>query len=328
MRSTNDHLNLLGIPYVSILIVTYNSGAHILNCLQRLENQTYRNFEIIVIDNSSQDDTVNKVKSQPTKKSALIELAQNIGFAEANNIGAKLARGKWLVFLNPDAFPNSDWLQQLVTATQAYPQYDFFSSCQIQYNSPNLIDSAGDMYCLSGIAKSRYHNRDIRRYGTFDEEVFGACAAAAMCRKEDFIDVGGFDKDFFAYYEDVDLSIRFRLVGKRCLYVSKAVVFHVGSASTERLSDFAVYYSHRNMLWAFLKNIPSPLLYLLLPIQILLHLYFLASYSLKGKGLLIWKAKRDAVYSIPYILRKRRKIQSLRKITSMELLRFITRCFR
>jgi GT2 family glycosyltransferase len=121
------------------------------------------------------------------------------------------------------------------------------------------LDGAGDEYHVSGLAWRRFYNHLANGYGLKPEEVFGACAAAAMYRREDFLKIGGFDEDYFSYFEDVDLSFRLRLAGGRCLYVPDAIVHHVGSASTGKLSDFVVYYGHRNLVWTFFKDMPGTL---------------------------------------------------------------------
>src|SRR6185436_1800580 len=148
---------------------------------------------------------------------------------------------------------------------QENPKFTFFSSRQIQYNRPELLDGAGDEYHVSGLAWRRYYNHIEKEYGIKPEEVFGACAAASLYLREDFLKVGGFDEGYFSYFEDVDLSFRLRLVGRRCLYVPAAVVCHVGSASSGKVSDFVIYHGHRNLVWGYFKNMPALLFWAYLP---------------------------------------------------------------
>ena len=296
---------------VSLLIVTWNSAASVPRCLDSLKKQSYQNFEAIIIDNGSTDGGVDGIKEKysnldiRTKK-----LDRNTGFAVANNIGAHMARGKWLALLNADAFPEPDWLKSLVNAAEQYPNA-FFASRQIQANAPDLLDGEGDVYHISGLAWRRNYGYPLRAKAEI-EEVFSPCAAAALYPRRAFLDVGGFDEDYFAYHEDVDLSFRLRLHGLDAYYVPQATVHHIGSASTGKLSDFAVYHGHRNLVWTYFKNMPSPLFWLYLPSHFLINLYFLLSFSVKGRGKIIWKAKIDAIKRLGKMWRKRKKIQTNR----------------
>ena len=311
---------------VSIIILSWNSGRYLPICLRALSNQSFKDFNVILVDNNSTDDSVDGLKDKWTDISIVVKkLETNLGFAVANNLGAHLASGKWIILLNADAYPEPDWLEQLITAAEENPEFNFFSSRQIQYNAQHLLDGAGDEYHIIGIAWRRYYNHFQKEYGLQQEEVFGACAAAAMYRREDFLSAGGFDEDYFSYFEDVDLSFRLRLAGGRCLYVPEAVVHHVGSASTGKLSDFVVYYGHRNLVWAFFKDMPGLLFWLYLPLHLAMNLFFLVSFIFKGKGRAIFKAKIDAIKGIPSVMKKRKDVQTLRKVSVKEVSHFMSK---
>jgi len=296
---------------VSILIVIWNSALHLSRCLDSLLEQSYKNSEIIIIDNGSSDGGIDDIKDKYSCLHIRIKkLDKNTGFAIANNIGARMARGKWLALLNADAFPESDWLENLLEAAKQYPNA-FFASQQIQANTPDLLDGEGDIYHISGLAWRRNYGYPLRAKAK-TEEIFSPCAAAALYPRRAFLDVGGFDEDYFAYHEDVDLSFRLRLHGLDAYYVPQATVHHIGSASTGKLSDFAVYHGHRNLVWTYFKNMPSPLFWLYLPSHFLINLYFLLSFSVKGRGKIIWKAKIDAIKRLGKMWRKRKKIQTNR----------------
>jgi GT2 family glycosyltransferase len=155
--------------------------------------------------------------------------------------------------------------------------------------------------------------------------VFSACAAAAIYERNDFLKVGGFDESYFSYFEDVDLSFRLRLAGGRCLYVPQAEVFHVGSASSGKTSDFVMYHGHRNLVWTFFKNMPGYLFWWYLPLHIIMNFFFAFSFLLKGKGSAILRAKMDAFYRLPAIIPQRKQIQNARKISTRELLQVINK---
>jgi GT2 family glycosyltransferase len=312
-------------PAFSIVIVTWNSGAHISHCLTSLRHQTIQDFEIIIVDNGSTDKTIDEVNSHALHLPITVErMERNIGFAAANNLGARLARGKWLALLNADAFPEPDWLEKLLRAAEEHPEYSFFASRQIQANKPEWLDGAGDAYNVSGLAWRRYYNFPASAFGHQTDEIFSACGAAALYRKEDFLKAGGFDEAYFSYFEDVDLGFRLRLAGNKCLYVPQAVVYHVGSASTGKRSDFSVYYGYRNMIWTFFKDMPSPLIWFFLPLHIATLFFFVFYLSLRGQRKAIGQAIYDALKGLPGVLEKRKSIQKAKKIKSLALLKVMS----
>ena len=313
-------------PLVSIIIITWNSNRYLPTCLNHLFKQTFRDFEVILVDNGSKDEALNELyKKYPSLDLHIHKLSSNLGFAVANNIGAGLARGKWLALLNADAFPEPDWLEQLISAAQKYPEFNFFSSRQIQFNRPELLDGAGDEYHISGLAWRRYYDHVEKEYGIKLEEVFSACAAASLYLREDFLRIDGFDEDYFAYFEDVDLSFRLRLAGGRCLYVPDAVVQHVGSASSGKMSDFVIYHGHRNLVWAYFKNMPPLLFWTYLPLHVLMNVYFVFSFSLKGRMNAIVTAKIDAIRGLSLVLNKRRVTQKSRSVPVSEIYRYMSK---
>ncbi len=316
------------VPLVSVIIVTWNSKAYLSTCLDRLSQQTMSDFEVLIIDNGSTDEALVGLSDRYPRLNLRSErLESNSGFASANNIGARLARGKWLVLLNADAFPEPDWLEKLLQTTETNPEYSFFASRQIQAHNPELLDGTGDVYHISGLAWRRHYKLSEKETGHQIEEVFSPCGAAALFLRDDFLQGGGFDEDYFSYFEDLDLGFRLRLAGKKCLYVSGAVVHHVGSASTGKRSDFSVYYGYRNMIWTFFKNMPSPLIWFLLPVHITTLVFFILYLSLRGQGRVILRAIFDASKGMSKILEKRKEIQRNIKIKPFELLKVISTGF-
>lgn len=314
------------VPLISIIIVYWNSAQYLPRCLDCLTQQTFRDFEVILIDNGSSDRVSDELEQKYSALNLRLErLASNLGFAKANNIGARLARGTWLALLNTDAFPEPAWLEQLVQAANRRPEFSFFCSRQIQFHQADLLDGAGDDYHISGLAWRRFYNYPAETHGLQEEEVFSACAAAVLYKREDFLGVEGFDENYFSYFEDVDLSFRLRLAGGRCLYVPKAVVHHVGSASVGTTSDFAVYYGHRNLVWTFFKDMPGGLFWLYLPLHIAVNILFLVSFLLRRRGTAILRAKRDAIYHLSPIIRARRRIQSNRKVSLYQIQQALNR---
>jgi GT2 family glycosyltransferase len=307
-------------PLVSIVIVGWNSGKYLPRCLESLSRQTFQGFETVIVDNGSQDGSLEHLEERyPTIKMRVERLTRNTGFAAANNLGALMAQGKWLVLLNADAFPEPEWLAELLKASEENPAFTSFSSRQIQAGHPETLDGAGDAYHVSGMAWRIGLGYPSESYGLEPAEIFSPCGAAAMYIREAFLDVGGFDEDFFSYFEDVDLGFRLQLCGHRCLYVSQAVVHHVGSATFGQRSDFAFYHSHRNLIWTYVKNMPSKLFWLHMPEHILANLIYLFFYALRGRGKVLFKAKYDALHGLPIAWKKRDTIQQERKVSNAAL---------
>ena len=292
---------------VAVVVVNWNSGRLLERCLSRLMEQERPADAIIVVDNGSTDDSLSFIEHLPVR---ILRLGWNAGFAAANNRAAALAQDfDWIALLNPDAFPEPSWLEKLMDASSAHPECSFFGSRMLMDSDPELLDGCGDAYHASGLAWREGHGLKASGRATRPMEIFSPCAAAALYRRSVFIEAGGFDEDYFCYFEDVDLGFRLRLMGHRCLYVPDALVRHAGSAISGKRSGFSVYHGHRNLVWTYFKNMPSSLFWLYLPQHILLNIATMILYSFRGQGKTIFRSKRDAILGIPGIWRKRSAVQ-------------------
>jgi GT2 family glycosyltransferase len=312
-------------PIASIIIVYLNSARYLPRCLEGLSLQTFHDFEIIIVDNGSSDGgLIGLEQKYPNLNLKVEHLTSNLGFTVANNLGAHIAQGKWLVLLNTDAFPEPEWLEKLLQAAEKHSEYSFFASRQIQANNPNLLDGTGDRYHISGLAWRNNYNLRSTEYGLEQREVFSPCGAAAIYPRDDFLQAGGFDDEYFSYFEDVDLGFRLRLAGKKCLYVPEAVVYHVGSASTGKRSNFSVYHGYRNMIWTFFKDMPAPLIWIFFPFHLSAILFFASYLTLRGQGRVIWKAIFDALVGLPKMIEKRKVIQKNKKVKAVDLFKVMS----
>jgi GT2 family glycosyltransferase len=308
---------------VAVVVVDWNTTQLLERCLASLARQTLPPERVIVVDNAGDQPSWRHVRDAPLRTD-LVRLSANRGFAAANNVGLGLAEDcDWVALLNPDAFPEPDWLEHLVAAAGQHPGYSFFASRLLNAEDPELLDGTGDVYAVSGLAYRRDHGLPACGVRLLPEEVFGPCAAAALYRREALLEVGGFDERFFCFFEDVDLAFRLRLAGHRCLYVPEAIVHHVGSATTVRHSTFSVYHAHRNLVWTFVKNMPGPLLARYLAHHLLLNLVSLAYFAAMGQGRPILRAKWDALRGLPRALVARQAIQSRRRVSVGQLLRLM-----
>jgi len=298
---------------VALIIVTYNASRFIEKVLRSVHAQSRMPDRMLVIDNSSADvaETAATVACFPAVE--WIPLQDNIGFAGANNYGIALCADVELIaLLNPDAFPQPTWLEQLVLAAESYPVAGSFASRLLCHGKDNILDGAGDLLGLDGKPRRRGHGHAARHFGD-GRDVFCASAAAALYRRHAVLGVGGFDEDFFCYLEDVDLGFRLLLAGYSCRYVPSAVASHIGSGTTGgQHSAFSIYHGHRNLVWTYIKNMPGVLFLALLPFHLLLNLAALIYFTLRGQGRVLLKAKIDAVVRIPNMWSKRKAIQSSR----------------
>lgn len=305
-------------PTITVIIPNWNGRQYLPACLKALAMQTFPDFEVLVVDNGSTDGSVDSIQDDwPNIR--LTRLDRNQGFAAANNLGARLANGEWIAFLNNDAYPEPGWLAALVTAAQANPDYRIFASQIMLVDPPELLDSTGDVYHISGNAWHRGYRRNAVGFQPPAGDVFCACAAAAMFHKDDFLEWGGFDEDFFAYMEDIDLGFRLRLGGLPTYYVPEAVVRHVGSATSGIESGFTVYHVHRNLVWCYVTNMPGGYVWLYLPIHLLSALIFLAYYIRLGVGKDYVRAKWDALTGIRKAIHKRKLVQGRRKAPARDI---------
>jgi GT2 family glycosyltransferase len=277
-----------------------------------------------VVDNASKDGAVDALAAHHPDVEVL-RPGGNVGFAAGNNAAARAADGcEWLALLNPDAFPEPDWLAALAEAGRENPDCAVIGSRLDRATVPGELDGTGDVYHVSGLAWRRDHRRRVEE-GAAGGEVFSVCAAAAMYRRDAFLAAGGFDERFFCYFEDTDLVFRLRLAGHRCRYEPRSVSRHVGSGTSGVESAFTVYHSHRNLVWTYVKNMPGALVWVYLPQHLLLNLLSVGWFSIRGRSRAILAAKRDAVRGLPRVLRERRAIQAGRRVETGELLRLMSR---
>jgi GT2 family glycosyltransferase len=297
-------------PRVRIAIVNYNGGEFLRRSLAAALAQDFDDFDLIVIDNGSTDDSLESLPRDP--RLAVRRMDSNLGFAAGNNRAAADAGGEFLATLNPDAFPEPGWLGALIDAAERHPDAAMFGSTQLQDRDPSTLDGAGDSYLAFGLPWRGGHGRP-RRELPEEGEAFSPCAAAALYRLKDFRAAGGFDERFFCYCEDVDLAFRLRLTGRRCIQVKGAIVRHVGQG-TSGGGAFVQFHSARNRVWLFAKDMPAPLFWPLLPSFVALNLTLLLWAVARGHGAPVWRGLRAALAGLGPIFDERRRIQTARTV--------------
>lgn len=297
---------------ISIIIVNWNGMKFLSECLDRLRHQTYQEFTIILVDNGSNDGSVNFVsRYYPEVKT--IALPKNIGFSAANNLVLKTVQSKYVALLNNDAVPHPLWLKSLIEALESHPEAGFAASKMLFYDNLGIIDRAGDAYTRAGTGLLRGRGKSKSNYNK-QEWIFGACAGAALYRTLMLNEIGFFDEDFFLLYEDVDISFRAQLKGYKCLYVPEAIVYHKASSSIVYDSPISVYYSHRNLEWAYIKNMPSNLILKTIWLHVIYDIAAFFFFAANGRIKEFIKAKWDVLKGLKVILKKRKQIQRNRKV--------------
>lgn len=266
---------------ISIIIPNYNGEKYIKDCLDSLSKQSFTDFEIIIVDNASTDNSLNIIEENyPNIK--LIKMHKNYGFSIAVNRGIKESRGEYVVLLNNDTVVFEHWLYNLIDTIEKDSKIFSVSSKMIRYGEKDKIDDAGDEYCLLAWAYKRGDGALVEKYSK-DSEVFSSCAGAAIYRKKIFEEIGYFDENFFAYMEDVDISYRAKVYGYKNIYSSKAKVYHIGSATTgSKYNNFKVKLAARNNIYVVYKNMPLIQLIINIPFIFLGFLIKYIFFSIKG----------------------------------------------
>ncbi len=302
----------------AIVIVAYKSKATLPRVRDALNAQTLAPAEVLVLENASPE--AERVGEAELPHGArLIESETNLGFAGGNNRLARQTGARWLVLLNPDAYPDPDWLEQLMAAAERYPHAALFGSTQRAYGEAGVLDGAGDVMHVAGVPYRGGYGRAMD--SPPDGEIFAPCAAAMMIRREVFERLGGFDEDYFCYVEDVDLGYRARLAGETAIQVSAARVDHEGYASSGRRSEFATYHGTRNRLWTVLKTTPAALLPVVAPLHAGVTLLLWLSSARFGQFALFGKALRDGFAAWPRLMEKRRAVQAARTVSAWRIAR-------
>ena len=302
---------------ISVIVLNYNGRGFLDGCLTSLASQTYSDFEVIVVDNGSRDGSPDYIEENyPWVR--LAKNDENLGFAGGTNVGIRAAKGEFIITLNNDSRADSRFIEELIKP-MADPEVGV---CAAKMLFPDgRINSAGICISRSGAAWDRGMFEPDRGQYEFVEEVFGACAGAALYRREMLDEIGLFDEDFFLYLEDVDLAFRARLAGWKCLYVPGARVIHHHGGTAGVGLDLAVYYGNRNIVWYPIKDFPFRLLITSLPFIVARNLAVIPYYALRGQGGVILKSKLDALKGVVKMMEKRKDV--VRRADYSQINRFV-----
>jgi|ERR1051325_11605317 GT2 family glycosyltransferase len=310
---------------VSIVIVHWNEVNLLRACLRSIEKSDYPNQEVIVVDNGSADGAVEIIRREfPGVQ--VIANTENLGFARGNNIGIQSSTGKYVAILNADTTVESHWIRTQKTALESDPSIGMCQAKMMLMREPGKINSVGMYLTRDGLAR---HIGD----GEIDEgqyekqrSVFAVSGACAFCRREMLDQIGLFDEDYFAYYEDLDLSWRAWLGGWKCVYVPGSVIQHYRNISVTKNEDLVWQFRYlrlRNRIWMLLSNWAWGSLLCIAP-WLLRH-----ELQMLGKGCKAWltrsrppvelRALKDACRGWKKTLRKRKQVQRTRVLADTEI---------
>lgn len=322
----------------SVIIVNYN-GAHLLKeCLESLQGQTFKDFEIVLVDNASTDGSVSLVKDTYPEVT-VIENRENLGYGGGNNAGIRQSHGKYVVLLNNDTKVDPQWLEKLVVPVGKDNGVGMCASKIMDYYHPEIIDNAGLLLYRDGVARGRGRlEKDTGQYSR-EEEVLFPSGCAGLYRKDMLEEIGLFDEDFFLYVDDVDIGFRARLAGWTCIYVPEAIVYHKYSATTEPYSALKAYLVERNRIWVVMKCFPAGLAFA--SIFSTLLRYLMQGYGIvTGKGAgsrlvrsgpgagsagILVRAYVSAFGNAGKMLGKRKRISKTRRVSIGEVVSWFTK---
>jgi len=307
------------------VILNYNGKKLLDRCLTSVLNTKYSPFELILVDNASMDGSVEFVQRRFHGSNALriIPNKSDLGCAEASNVGARLASGKYIVFLDNDTEVDSLWLSELVNVMETDPVAGAAQSKLLLMKERKTIDSSGDFVSCYGTVYSRgMYERDLGQYDR-QEEVFSPRSAAMIVRKEALFSVGMFDPNFFFILEDVDLGWRMRLHGYRILFVPKSIVYHLSGASTrKRPKSLRVFHGVKNRLAMLLKNLELTNLARYLPGAITLAAASIVVYIILRRPMLGLAVSSAILWNLKHLKKtwiERIRVQSSRKVDDSQI---------
>ena len=307
----------------SIIIVNYNGKHFLKDCFVSIKSSDSPDEEVILVDNASSDGSLEYVRAEfPWVK--VIALQENCGFAEANNIGAKVASGRYLAFLNNDTVVSPQWLKALIDVLSSDPTVGAAGSKLLLYNKPGKLNSAGANITFNGGGYDiGFGDKDAKQYNIPGPR--GAvCAASMLVRRDEFLALGGFDPMYFMYFEDIDLCWQYWLSGQKVLYVPDSIVSHRfgGTSGSDKHVPLRVFYGTRNSMLNVIKNMEFPTMVFPICFNVVFAagkcLAFLMSMRFKSAWAIV-RAFGSLASHLPQVLRKRKDIQKRRNVSDAYL---------
>lgn len=312
-------------PWARVVIVAYNSGADLKSCVEALDQQLFKNFEVVIVDNHTPDKCVDMLGSLPFNFQ-ILKSEKNLGFAGGCNLGAAGAKAEWIVTLNPDTRPEPDWLEKLKASVELHSDTAFWASKLIMADCPEILDGFGDVFSIFGMAWRGGYGQAETLAPDEDVCVFGPCAAAAAYKRTAFEAVGGFDEDFFCFLEDVDLALRLNLAGYKARVSHCARVLHIGGTSTIGDPEFRYYHTYKNYSLLLIKSLPWSLIIIILPLHFVVQLWITIRNRGDGMHAARRRGQREGLKRLGLAFRNR-KVVRREKFSGTKLFFRITKSY-
>lgn len=298
-----------------VVVPNWNGADHLAACLDSLLKQSLP-AHVIVVDNGSDDGSVALVgKKYPSVE--LIKHDTNRGYAGGVNPGFQHALdtgADYVAAFNNDAVADKDWLKHLAEYLDKHPRVGI-AACKLLNADGTKLDSTGDYYTVWGLPYPR--GRGETELDKYDKqtEIFGASGGASLYRVKLLAEIGLLDENFFAYYEDVDLSFRAQLASWKVAYVPAAIAYHQIGATSGRIRGFATYQTLKNLPLLLDKNIPRRYFWRVARRLLLAEILFFGRAVLGGHAWAATKGKVRCIWLLPSTLRKRRQVQATKKVS-------------
>jgi GT2 family glycosyltransferase len=288
--------------------------------LASISEQTVRDIEVVVVDNASPLDVSGFVRRR-FPGVCVVRSNANLFYAGAVNLGLRETRAPFVAALNDDVTLHPRWAEQVLTTFAQDMAIGAIATKVLQAAAPGLVDSAGSHLDIAGRATNLGWNEPDGPAFAHAREVFAPAGSCATFRRSAFEAAGGFDEDFVAYFEDVDLGFRMRLLGHRCVFQPAALARHLGGA-TPKPRRYALWLMERNMVWNLVKNMPSALLGR--------HAMTISAAQARPTPVLgggswpVWANAKASAWKAPRrLLAKRRRIQRSRRISAHDVERLL-----
>ncbi len=297
------------------VIPNLNGEDSIEKCVNSLKAQTIKN-RIVVIENGSKDKSLTILKKN-YPDIEIIENSKNLGFAGGVNQGIEKAidlGAEYVALFNNDAVADKNWLTGLVEVMQASPKVGIVAPKLLSSDKKHL-DSTGDQYTNWGLPYPRGRRElDDGQYSK-PERVFAASGGASLYRVSMLKEIGLFDEDFFAYYEDVDIGFRAQLAGWKVAYEPSSIVYHKIGATSSKIPGFTTYQTIKNLPWLFWKNVPSKYLFKIGLRFFVAYFSFIFSAISRGQIVPVLRGFFVSLVLMPKKLFERHKVQSRMKVS-------------
>lgn len=304
---------------VSIILLTYNNEGDLAMCIPSILGQTYRHFELLVVDNGSTDGTVEFIRTR-YPEITLIETGANLGYAGGNNFGFGCAKGDYIVVVNPDTWVYPDWLSSLIKPLDVDPAIGITNSKILEYDDRDH-GACGNTSHYTGLHFPRGMEKSASAF-TKPETLSAISGCSFAIRRELLAALGGFDADYFMYLEDSDLSLRTRLMGYKIVFTPNSVLYHKHS---KVISPQKEYYLERNRYQLLLKCYSYKLLLAIFPALVITEVLTLTHAFTNGYRHVLSKlrAYQWVLSNLGPIIEKRDTVDANRKISDREFLQLI-----